>query len=70
MRHFYGEVISGAQNGFIALVTNGDKTYEIQPLGDARHRAFYHRPAAEQLAEHHAGFLNRGNSPTSSFVRR
>ena len=70
MRQFYGEVITGPQNGAIALVSNGEAIYEIHPLGDVRHREFYHRPAAEQLAEHHAAFLNSGKAPTSSFIRR
>lgn len=70
MRQFYGEIITGPQNGHIAVVTNGDKAYEIHPLGDVRHREFYARHAAVGLADNHAAFLNSGKEPTSSFIRR
>jgi hypothetical protein len=67
---YIGEVITGPENGHIAVVTNGTDIFEIHALADRKNREFYSRPAAEGLAAAHAGFLNRGNSPTSSFVRR
>ncbi len=69
---YLGEVITGPKNGHIAVVSNGERAYEIHPLGDARHREFYCRAAAEQLATGHAAHLsNKGDDNlSSSFVRR
>ena len=72
MKHYMGEVITGPQGGHIAVVSNGDRAYEIHPLGRSRDREFYSRPAAEQLALGHAEHINRkgDGALSSSFVRR
>ncbi len=66
---FQPSVITGPKNGHIAVVSDGDTTYEVHPHANPSNREFYARHAAEGLAEHHANFLNRGGQPTTSFVR-
>ena len=69
---FRGEVITGPKGGHIATVSSVDEGYEIRPLGDPRHREFFSRDAAVQLAEGHANLLNRDRSlvHSTSLVRR
>lgn len=70
---FKPEVITGPQGGHIAFVFDMNNAFEIHPFGDPKNREFYSRGAAQQLAEAHAGHINRRghmDGLSSSWVRR
>lgn len=67
---FDGEVITGPKGGHIAVVSNAEDCFEVHPLGDSRHREFYLKASAEDVAASHSAYLNRGGKLYSSFVRR
>lgn len=66
---FQPSVITGPKNGHIAMINDAHTIFEIHAMGNNSNREFYSRKPAEDLAAHHAAYLNAGNVPTSSFIR-